>query len=40
MIVDKKSRPYYIINMRKRSPEIMPFVIVYDRTVKIIDLTV
>lgn len=39
MIVDKKARPYYVVNMKKHSPEIMPFIVVYDRTVKIIDLT-
>ena len=39
MIVDKKSKPYYIVNMKKHSPEIMPFSVEYDKTVKIIDLT-
>lgn len=39
MIVDKKSRPYYIVKVEKHSPEIMPFTVVYDKTVKIIDLT-
>ena len=39
MIVDKKSRLYYVVNMKKHSPEIMPFAVVYDKTVKIIDLT-
>jgi hypothetical protein len=38
MIVDKKSRPYYIVNVKKHSPEIVPFIVVYDRTVKTIDL--
>ena len=39
MIVDRKERPYYIVNMKKRSPEVMPFSVEYDKTVKIIDLT-
>ena len=39
MIVDKKSRPYYIVKVKKHSPEIMPFTVVYDKTVNIIDLT-
>ena len=33
-----KSRPYYIIKVKKHSPEIVPFIVVYDRTVKTIDL--
>ena len=39
MIVDKKPRPYYIVNVKKHFPEIMPFTVVYDKTVKVIDLT-
>ena len=39
MITDKKARLYYVVNMKKHSPEVMPFTVVYDRTVKIIDLT-
>ena len=39
MIVDKKIRPYYIVKVEKHSQEIMPFTVVYDKTVKIIDLT-
>ena len=39
MIVDKRARPYYVVNMKKHSPEVMPFTVIRDKTIKIIDLT-
>lgn len=38
MIKDTRTRPYYIVKPKKYSPEIMPFSVEYDRTVKIINL--
>lgn len=38
MVVDKRIRPYCIVKVKKHFPEIMPFTVVYDKTVKIINL--
>ena len=39
MIKDARTRPYYIIRPKKRSPEIMPFSVERSKEIIIIDLT-